>query len=69
MNDTTKANIQSVIRAGLNVFAGMHLLNADQTTRYEGIAAAAFAVGWTVYDNYKKSKIKIPPLSITSTLG
>lgn len=56
MNDALKANLQSVIRAVINLYAGTHVLAPGTADRIEGWALTAIAVAWTLLDNIQKQK-------------
>jgi hypothetical protein len=56
MNDALKANLQSVIRAVINLYAGTHVLAPGTADKVEGWTLTAIAVVWTLLDNIKKTK-------------
>lgn len=58
MNDTTKAQIQSIIRAGMNLFAGYHSLSPDTGDKITSAIIAIVALAWTIIDNWRKADDK-----------
>lgn len=56
MNDALKANLQSVIRAVINLYAGTHVLAPGTADKIEGWVLTAIAIAWTLLDNIKKQK-------------
>lgn len=58
MNDTLKAQLQSVIRAVINLYAGTHVLAPGTADRIEGWTLTAIMVVWTLVDNWKNQKPK-----------
>lgn len=75
MNEQTKAQIQSVIRAGMNIFAGYNSLSPEVSDKIVSALLALSALLWTIYDNRRKAmnseapKIAVPLLVAALLLG
>lgn len=54
MNDTMKANLQSIARAVINIAAGYFAFSPETSTKLEAALAVLCTIVWTIWDNSKK---------------